>query len=208
MNQTTETAPKPKRINPWQLAALVVIGTIWGMSELLGGETLRLTATALVLLAVARVVLNLPGTSLALAGIAVLFRSVNAAPFHCHLAGIALLGAAFDLTATLFLRGGRMGFIRSAMTGAMTAYLSAFLFASAMVWVFEFRSWPEGGIGRVGEHLLYSGSRAALAGVFAVPLGVWLGRELTRVASRYPRGILAATASGCAALWVAGVFVG
>lgn len=208
MNETTETKTEPKRLTPWRLAVLAVLGTLWGMSEILGGDTLRLTATALLLMAVARVVLNLPGTSLLLAGIAVLFRSVNAAPFHCHLAGIALLGASFDLTATVLFRRDRLTWFRGILAGGVSAPLSAFLFASSMVWIFEFRSWPEDGIGRVGEHTFYSGGQAALAAVFAVPLGLWVGHELVRAAGRYPRGVLAATASGCAALWVAGAFVG
>jgi len=196
-----------KPIAPWQLAGLAVLATLWGLSEMLGGPTLRLTATALVILAVARIVLNVPGTSLALAGIAVLFRSVNAAPHHCHLVGIGLLGAAFDVTATLLIRQSRHPLLRCALTGATAALLSALLFAATMTWVVRFRSWPEGGLERVGEHVLASGGPAAMLGLVLVPAGVLLGHRLTQIATRHPRQMLAATATGCVVLWALGPFV-
>ena len=104
----------------------------WGLSELIGGETLVLTAVALLLLATARTLVNRFGTSIAMAGIAVLFKSVNTAPFFCHLMGIILLGVAFDLAATLLWRDDRRAYIRAAATGAVGAYLSCFFFASSM----------------------------------------------------------------------------
>ncbi len=208
MNREADAATGTKRFAPWRLACLAVIASLWGMSELLGGDTLRLVATALVLMAVGRVILNLPGSSIALALVAVLFRSVNAAPFHCHLAGIALLGVSFDVMATLLLRAGQRPMLRGALVGAGSAYLGALLFAAAMVWVFEFRSWPEGGLGRVVEHVSFSGSRAALAGLFAVPLGLWIGRQLAGVAARHPGRMLTATATACVLLWASGPLVG
>jgi len=208
MNGTADASMETRKIVPWRVVCLAAIASLWGMSELLGGPTLRLTATALLLLAAGRAVLNLPGSSVALALIAVLFRSVNAAPFYCHLAGIALLGVAFDVTATLLLREGRRPILRGALTGAGSAYLSAFLFAASMVWIFEYHSWPAGGIGRVAEHVFFSGGRAAIAGLVAVPLGLWIGHEFTRVAARHPRRILAATASAGALLWIIGWFAG
>lgn len=197
-----------KRITPWRLACLAGLASLWGMSELLGGPTLRVTATALLLLAIGRAILNLPGSSLAIAGVAVIFRAVNAAPFYCHLAGVALLGAAFDAMATLLLRGeGRM-LLRDALAGAASALLSAASFAFAMVYVFRFRSWPQGGFGRVAEHTFYSGGRAALLALLVVPLGLLIGRELSRVAVRHSRPLLAAAAGAGALLWLLGPFIG
>jgi len=173
----------------------------------LGGPTLQLTWIALIILATARLVLNLPGSSIALAGIAVLFRAVNAAPFYCHLAGIALLGVAFDVTATILLRRGRLVLLRCALTGAITPLLSTFLFAASMVWVFRYHSWPAGGLDRVVEHVLRSGGPAALAGLVAIPCGVLLGNGLAGAATRHPRRILAAAATGCAILWAIGPLI-
>lgn len=206
MDSNTEASLATGKLSSWRLACLAGIASLWGMSELLGGETLRLTATALLLLAIGRAILNVPGSSVALAAIAVLFRAVNAAPFYCHLAGIALLGVAFDVTATCLLRRGRVLLLPGAITGAASAYLSALLFAASMAFVFEYRSWPEGGFARVGDHLLNSGSPAALAGLLLVPLGLWIGRDVSRLATRHPKRVLAATAAACLLLWAMGPF--
>lgn len=192
----------------WRLICLFLLASAWGLSELVGGETVWLTAWALFVLAVARVLVNRVGSSTALAAIAVLFKSVNTAPFLCHLAGIALLGIAFDLMATLLWREDRKAYVRAAITGVSSAYLSCFLFATSMVWIVEYQHWVGGGFERVGEHTLTSGSRGALVGLVAVPLGLGLGRLLVRGAESQPRTILGAAATACLALWVLGPLVG
>jgi hypothetical protein len=192
----------------WKIVCLAVLASAWGLSELIGGETVWLTAVALFLLATGRAVLNRAGTSTAMATVAVLFKSVNTAPFLCHLVGIALLGVAFDLAATLLWRNHRQPYLRAALTGALSAYLSCILFAASMVWIFKYRYWADGGLQRIGEHTLYSGSRGALTALVVVPLGFWLGRLLTRRADGHPQLVLRAAVVICLALWVLGPFAG
>jgi hypothetical protein len=195
-------------VTGWRVVCLVLLASAWGLSELIGGETVWLTARALLLLAAARALVNRLGSSSALAAIAVLFKSVNAAPFLCHLAGIALLGLAFDLTATLLWRDDDKPLLRGAFVGASSAYLSCFLFAAAMVWIFEYEYWAGGGLQRIGEHALSSGSRGALVALVVVPLGLWLGNLLARRAAGQPRTVLRAAAAASLALWALGPFVG
>jgi hypothetical protein len=189
----------PSTVTPWRVACLIGIASLWGLAEILVDSTVAVTAAALMLLALGRAVLNLPGSSVAMAGVAVLFRWTNAAPFYCHLAGIALLGVAFDLVASVLIRTGGRPVLRGALTGAGAAYLGAFLFASSMAWLLEVRHWPEPG--KVASHVLHGGSLAALAGVVAVPVGLALGRALADVADRHPRRLLAAAASASVMIW-------
>jgi hypothetical protein len=198
--------------NGWRLVGLLLLASAWGLSETLGGSTLRLVAVALLLLAAARVLVNRPGTSTAMAGVAMAFKLVNAAPFFCHLAGIVLLGVAFDILATLLLGGDRL--LRSdrktlflgAVTGATTAYLSCFLFAASMTWLFKYKYWAGGGFDRVTEQTLRSGSVQALAALVVVPAGLWIGSLAARKASRHSRRTLWATAAASLLLWVLGPF--
>ena len=201
-----EDPGRPVMKSGWRMVCLVLLASAWGLSELIGGETLLLTGVGLLLLATARALWNRPGSSVAIAAIAVLFKTVNTAPFLCHLMGIALLGVAFDLTATLLWRDDRKAYLRAAFTGALSAYLSCFLFATTMGWIFKYRYWAEGGLARIGEHTLYPGSRGALVAVIVVPLGLWFGRRLARQAEGHPRTALAATVTVCLALWVLGPF--
>jgi hypothetical protein len=205
MDRALDARTRTNPVSPWRLVCLLGIGSLWGLNEILVGNTLQLTVTALFLLAIGRVVLPLTGSSTALAGMAVLFRAVNAAPFYCHLAGIAFLGGAFDLTATCLLGRGRQSVHRGALVGAGSGLLSAFLFGATMTWIFLYRHWPEGGLGGVADHTFLSGGPAAIAGALAVPLGLWVGHELDRAACLRPRGILTAAAGTCVLLWAVGL---
>ncbi|MCP4572781.1 MAG: hypothetical protein GY838_10555 [bacterium] len=203
-----QDSQQPARLTGWRLACLLLLGSAWGLTELVGGETVWLTAAALCGLAVARTLVNRPGSSTAVAAIAVLFKSVNTAPFICHLAGIALLGFAFDLAASLLWRDDRGPYVRAASTGVVGAFLSCLFFAAAMVWIFEYGYWADGGLARVGEHTLYSGGRGALAAVVVVPIGLWLGRRLSRRAAFHPRGALRTAVMACLAVWLLGPWAG
>ena len=210
-NQGIHAGPEdqaaPAATTGWRLICLAVLASAWGLTELIGGETVVLTAVGLLLLATGRAVLNRLGVSTGMAAVAVVFKSVNTAPFLCHLVGIALLGIAFDIAATLLWRDGRRAYIRAALTGGLAAYMSCFLFAVAMIWVFEFRYWAGGGFARLGEHTLYSGSRGALTGLLLVPVGLWSGRRLLRLAAGHPRLILPTTVVACLVIWVVGPFI-
>jgi hypothetical protein len=190
----------------WRVVCLVLLASAWGLSELVGGDTLWLTARAVFLLAAARALVNRPGSSTALAAVAVLFKSVNTAPYLCHLVGIALLGIAFDIAATLLWRKDRRPLLRAGVTGAGSAFLSASLFAATMVWILRYKSWADGGLSRVGEHTFYSGGRGALIALIAAPIGLWLGSLLARQATGHPRTVFYTATAVCLAVWVVGPF--
>lgn len=203
-----EDRQAPIKLTGWRLVCLAVLASAWGLSELIGGETVILTGVGLLLLAVGRAVFNSPGSSSGMSLIAVLFKSVNTAPFLCHLAGILLLGIAFDLMATILWRDDRKRWLRAALTGVTSAYLSCFLFAASMAWIFKFRIWPEGGLPLVGEYTLTSGSRGAVTALVVVPLGLWIGRLLVQQAVGHPRVVLRLAVVSGLALWVLGPFTG
>ncbi len=77
-----------------------------------------------------------------------------------------------------------------------------------MVWVAECGGWAGGGLERVGEHVLTSGTRGALTALLVMPLGLWLGRGLMRRAEGRSRVALGATGAACVTLWVIGPFLG
>lgn len=204
----SEDRKEPGTMTGWRLVCLAVLASAWGLSELVGGEAVILTGVGLLLLGVGRALFNSPGSSSGMALIAVLFKSVNTAPFLCHLAGILLLGIAFDVMATLLWRDDAKRWLWAALTGVTSSYLSCFLFAASMAWIFKFRIWPEGGLDLVGEYTLSSGSRGAITALVVVPLGLWIGRLLVPQAAGHPRMALRVGAVFCLALWVLGPFTG
>jgi hypothetical protein len=106
-------------------------GSLWGLSEVVVGKQLfdanipyasaGISAWAFFILAFARGVMNKPGTSTAIAGIAAVFRLVNAT-YVCHIFGIFLLGVAFDLAFSLLAKHRKTIYIQRSLAGVVGAY--------------------------------------------------------------------------------------
>lgn len=176
---------------------LFVFGSLWGLSEVAGGKVLYeadiphasvyLSASGFFLLAVARGLLNKRGTSSVIGGMAALFRLVNAS-FVCHIMGIFLMGVAFDLAASILLKGDKKSFLRSTLTGITGAYGGYALFALIITYVVRYEMWVAGGWQKVLDHVFLTGSLAAVVAAILVPMGYALGlrsRTHARLESRW-----------------------
>lgn len=199
-------------------AWLLLFGSLWGISEVAAGgilyaneiphSSIFLTAWALLILAVARGVVNKPGSSMVVGIVATLFKLVNASPFICHLLGIFALGVAFDIAASLLMTEERKSAVRHAITGIVSAYGGYALFAFLITYVIRYDIWVAGGWPKVGNHIFAGGSIAALIGAIMVPVGYMIGSSSHVLEARRPRWIYAATLSGVVVLWVLGHFIG
>jgi len=196
---------------------LALFGSLWGIAEVSGGEFLYsndiphasiwLSAWALFLLATARGLINKPGSSTAVGGVATLFKLANASPFFCHLLGIFILGLAFDAAATVLLKEEKRGALRRALTGIISAYGGYTLFAFLITYVVRYEPWTAGGISKVLNHILVGGSFAALAGAVLVPFGYRAGLGADKAASRQPRWAAASAFVLIILIWTAGRFL-
>lgn len=179
------------------LVWLFVFGSLWGLSEVVGGKALYeanipnasvyLSASGFFLLAVARGLFNKRGTSSVIGGMAALFRLVNAS-FVCHILGIFLMGVAFDLTASILLKGEKKSFLRSSLTGITGTYGGYALFALIITYVVRYEIWFVGGWQKVLHHVFLTGSLAAVVAALLVPMGYVLGlrsRTHARLESRW-----------------------
>ncbi len=120
-------------------------------------------------------------------GIAALFRLVNAS-FVCHILGIFLVGVAFDLAASFFLKGDKRSFLRSGLTGIIGAYGGYALFALIITYIVRYEIWVVGGWQKVIHHVFLAGSLAAVVAALLVPMGYVLGlrgRTQARLESRW-----------------------
>ena len=192
-------------------ALLVVLfcGGLWGLAEAaLGGwmyaADLRLAAPvvlaliAFAILAVGRIYLPVPGSSTAIAALAMLFKLLNEPFFGCHLLAILLLGAGFDAAYSL-LRGRHKPLI-----GAAGTYLGFALFAVIITYVVRYEHWTRAGLPKVLGYIGGLGTLAAACNAAVVPLANRIARRLAagsfepaRVRLWATRALTAATA----ALW-------
>ncbi len=196
-------------------AWLLALGSLWGMSEVWGGEFLYangiphssfwLSAFAVFLIAVARGLVNVPGSSSALGAVAALFKLANASPFYCHLLAIFLLGVAFDVAATALCRKeGRGLILRGALTGILGAYGGYASFALLITYIIRYEPWVDGGVSRVVNHIFVGGSLAALAGALLFPVGLKIGSEAGKASVRKPVWSAAGAVATAALLWTLG----
>lgn len=165
---------------------VLFFGSLWGISEVVVGKLLFdadipyasawISTWAFFILAVARGLMNKPGTSTAIGGIAGVFRLVNAS-YACHIFGIFLLGAAFDLTFSLLTRHKKTIYIQSSLAGLVGAYGGHLTFALLAAYIIRNPLWVSGGLSKIFGHVFISGSFVALASALLVPVGYWIGNK-------------------------------
>lgn len=164
------------------ILAVLFFSSFWGLSEaVLGGALYRanlpypsvpLSIIGFVVLTFAWVYFPRAGTGILIAACAMLFKFFNTPFFACHLLGILLMGASYDLFFGVFK-------IKSRWLSAMAAtYLGYALFALMITYVFRYDHWTQGGFAKVLAHVGIAGSIAALGNAVFVPLSFRLGRRL------------------------------
>lgn len=204
--------------NKLDWAWLLFFGSLWGISEVAGGGILSgmgiprssvlLSAWALFLLAAARGAVNRPGTSTLVGGIATAFKLINASPFICHLLAIFLLGVAFDMAATLFMKKDPRRIGSAALTGAAAAWGGYTLFALIITYVIRYSFWVEAGWSRVSDHIFVGGVMAAVLAAVLAPLGARVGLGSGVFSRRRPAWSAAGALAGVAIFWFVGRLAG
>ncbi len=197
---------------------ILLFGSLWGISEVLGGEafyrnnvlhaSVWLSAWAFFVLALGRGLVNKPGSSTAIGGVAALYKLASAAPYFCHLLGIFFLGLTFDVFASVFIKEERKKSFWPALCGGISAYSGYALFALVITYVVRYDPWVAGGWSKVSHHIFVGGSYAALTALLAVPLGYWLGINGWILSGRRSRLAYAGALVTLAVLWTLGRFIG
>lgn len=190
---------------------LFLFGSLWGINEVVVGSALSknniphfpvlLTASAFIVLAMARGILNKPGSSTTIGGFAALFKLANAAPFYCHLLGIFMIGLTFDVFSSLLMRDERKFLFKHSLTGVLSACTNNALFAVVMTYIVRYEFWAEGGLPKLLDYIFVSGSLTALLAVVVVPLGFWIGVNSRALIEHRPKWTYAVTLLGIGFLW-------
>lgn len=164
------------------ILGVLFFGGVWGISEaVLGGAlysagvphaSVLLTAVGLAVLTLARSYFPRRGTGTLIAACAMLYKFLNSPFFGCHLLGILMTGACYDLMFDVLK-------VRLKSVGAAaTVYLSYAAFAVMITYVFRYDHWVQGGLNAVLRHILVGGSMAAAVCAVVVPLAARLGERL------------------------------
>lgn len=197
---------------------LFLFGSIWGINEVfLGGILYRndvqgssviLTVMALFLLAISRGMINKPGSSALMGIFAVLFRLANTAPSYCHLLGIFLLGATFDVFSSLLIKNKEHAPLRWGAAGMLSVLGNNALFALLITYVFRYEYWVAGGLSKVLQHIFISGSITAVIAALLLPLGFIVGKNGGILFDRRPLWSYTGTILALIALWTVAIILG
>jgi len=154
---------------------------LWGISEAVLGDALyradvpyasvSLTVIGFIILTFACVNLPQKGTATLIAVCAMLYKFLNEPFFACHLLGILLMGACYDLLFNVLKM--KKGFFSS----ALVTYLSYASFALLITYCFRYGSWPQAGFAKLLRHIGISGSMAALGCAVLLPLSFHLAQR-------------------------------
>jgi hypothetical protein len=164
------------------LLGVLFFSGVWGLSEATLGNALYsahvpyasvpLTAIGFVILTLARTCFPRPGTAMLIASFALLYKFLNAPFFACHLLGIVLMGACYDVFFSVLK-------MRTAWLAAVLAtYANYAAFALMITYVARYDHWVQGGFGKILQHIGVDGSLAALACAVLVPLSLRHGAKL------------------------------
>lgn len=175
------------------ILGVLFFGGVWGISEaVLGGAlyasqtpyaSVLLTAVGLAVLTIARSYFPQRGTATLVAACAMLYKFLNSPFFGCHLLGILITGASYDLMFDVLK-------VRlKSLAAAAATYLSYAAFAVMITYLFRYDHWVLGGLVKVLRHIFIEGSMAALVCACVVPLSARLGEKLKSY-SAMPFGLL------------------
>jgi hypothetical protein len=164
------------------ILGILFFSGLWGISEAVLGDALYsanvpyasvpLTIIGFVIMAIAHVYFPQTGTATLIAACAMLYKFLNVPFFFCHLLGILLMGMCYDLFFSVLK-------IKSRSFSAMAAvYLNYVLFALMITYVFRYEHWIQAGFAGVLQHILISGSMAALGCAILVPASFRLGMQI------------------------------
>lgn len=197
------------------IIGILFFSSIWGVSEAFLGEALYdagipfssvpLTIIGFCFLAFAREYFPKTGTATVIAALAMLYKFLNVPFFACHLLGILIIGICFDLFFNVFKIKSRI------LCAAAAAYSNYTLFALMITYIFQYKYWVQGGLPKILNHILISGSMAALGCAICVPFSFVLAKKIRTYRDRpfnlelkfAPGGILAITSG----LWIYSIVV-
>ena len=194
------------------LLGVLFFGGLWGVSEATLGDALYsggvpqasipLTVIGFAILTLAMAYFPRSGTATLIASCAMLYKFLNTPLFACHLLGILLTGACYDL----FFNVAKIRSRR--LAAAFAVYGSYVSFALMITYLFRYEHWVQGGFVKLLEHVGMGGSIAALTCAAIAPATFRLGKEMTARAPgpfRWEASLRTRSIAGLtAALWLFG----
>jgi hypothetical protein len=165
-----------KRIELFLL--ILILSSLWGFFEMLALPIFVLCAIGILILAMGRRIVDIPGTSILIGLIVCAYKTYSAHFFVCQWAGVMALAGSFDFYTSVVFKENWFQKFNPVFLGVLTNISAAIVFLVTVNYIFIEPFWPEGGIQRAIDYFLTRGLPASvLSGLISAPLGVFLANK-------------------------------
>ncbi len=199
------------------IISLVLLGSLWGLSELGIGEMALarsiprapiLTAIGILFLVLARRLWATPGSSLSLAAIAGAFKFLQHPVWGCKIAAVLMVGAIFDITFSLYEarqahRADSVSLGGILAMSAFATFASFIAFAPFAKYILQNPYWAI--VGKMNNYMFVQGAIATVLAIPAAWAGLAIARRLAAGSERWTNAWWAAYRIAAICSGVAGV---
>jgi len=169
-----------KRIELFLL--LLILGSLWGFFEMLALPIFVLCAIGILILALGRRIVDVPGTSILIGLIVCFYKTYSAHFFICQWAGVMALAGSFDLFTSLVFKRNWFEKYNPVFIGVLTNLSALIVFVVTVTYIFIEPNWASGGFERVVSYALRNTLPATIiSGLISAPLGVYLAEKMMRL---------------------------
>lgn len=191
------------------LGAAVMVGSLWGMAEVLMDATLAWSGTAaraivlpsfaVLLVGVLNAVESRPGAILGAGIVAAFFKFLNVPFFGCQIFAVVLLALLVEVTVSVLAPRVRASESTLPLLVGMATWFFFLIFGITTTYVVRYHWWAQGGLPKVMRYVLAQGGLAAMMSI----AGFWLSRSFVRrLQSRWAHVLAARPMYSYAALFL------
>jgi hypothetical protein len=178
-----------KRIELFLL--LLILGSLWGFFEMMALPIFVLCAIGILILALGRRIIDIPGTSILIGLIVCVYKTYGAHFFICQWAGVMALAGSFDLFTSLVFKRNWFEKYNPVILGVLTNISAAIVFLVTVNYIFIEPYWPEGGMQRAIDYFLTRGLPASVfSGLISAPLGVYAANKFMQIEFRFSKKLI------------------
>lgn len=162
------------------MLVVIMLGTLWGLVEILAAPTYVYCVTGIFVLALLIGLYGQTGYCLAAGIIACLFKTLYSGFMMCQWAGILSLAFSAEVVLLFYLSVANRPFWFNWLCGVSIAVLAWPLFTFWVTEVMQQPFWVDAGWSRIGDYAMDTTLPAALIGGLIFPLAIKLGESVRR----------------------------
>lgn len=171
-----------------KILVVLVFGSLWGALELFGRDLFRamgmpqksalLFGLGIIILYASKRLVHFPGSVVAMALIAGLFKTASSNFFPCQFAAVMINGIVFDITYTTFKGRLDRSLKYRTIAAPLIVYVSYAMFAFFAAYVLRQEPWASEGWAGIRSFLLADAVSASLISIVTIHLGYYLGNAI------------------------------